>query len=101
MENLTKLQKDRWVRALRSGDYKQGGGCLKHAGRYCCLGVLGELEGVLKECAKNLLVNKSSGNAVFLTLSTQGRLATRNDNGISFSEIADWIEAHIPTKVTE
>ena len=29
-----------WVKALRSGKYKQGRNALCHAGRYCCLGVL-------------------------------------------------------------
>lgn len=29
-----------WVKALKSGKYKQGKGKLSHAGRYCCLGVL-------------------------------------------------------------
>jgi hypothetical protein len=34
--------KDKWVAALRSGDYKQGVGCLytKTDNAYCCLGVL-------------------------------------------------------------
>lgn len=35
--------KQRWVEALRSGQYKQGQGCLKQNDAYCCLGVLCEL----------------------------------------------------------
>lgn len=36
--------KDRWVSALRSGDYKQGTQCLlSESGNYCCLGVLCDL----------------------------------------------------------
>ena len=36
--------KDRWVNALRSGDYKQGTQCLlSESGSYCCLGVLCDL----------------------------------------------------------
>jgi hypothetical protein len=36
--------KDRWVNALRSGDYKQGTQCLlSEQGSYCCLGVLCDL----------------------------------------------------------
>lgn len=38
---------DRWVAALRSGEYKQGRGVLKEGGygatKHCCLGVLCEL----------------------------------------------------------
>lgn len=36
--------KDRWVNALRSGDYEQGTHCLlSESGSYCCLGVLCDL----------------------------------------------------------
>jgi hypothetical protein len=36
--------KDRWVNALRSGDYVQGTHCLlSESGSYCCLGVLCDL----------------------------------------------------------
>ncbi len=36
--------KEKWVAALRSGKYKQGGGQLKTlSGTYCCLGVLCDL----------------------------------------------------------
>lgn len=45
-----------WIEALRSGEYKQGRGCLKadYSGKaqYCCLGVLTELAvkaGVIEE----------------------------------------------------
>ena len=32
--------KERWLIALRSGNYQQGKGQLKDGDRYCCLGVL-------------------------------------------------------------
>lgn len=35
--------KDRWVEALRSGEYEQGRGALKSGDRFCCLGVLCDL----------------------------------------------------------
>lgn len=35
--------KDKWVKALRSGDYKQTSGQLRDHNGYCCLGVLCEL----------------------------------------------------------
>ena len=39
-----------WIAALRSGDYRQGKGCLKTPdGAYCCLGVLCEIAGIIDE----------------------------------------------------
>jgi hypothetical protein len=35
--------KKRWIKALRSGKYKQGSGRLQEDGKFCCLGVLCEL----------------------------------------------------------
>jgi hypothetical protein len=41
---MNKNVKHKWVKALRSGDYKQGKGCLLNLkegeANYCCLGVL-------------------------------------------------------------
>lgn len=33
----------KWVKALRSGEYKQGFGYLCNEGNHCCLGVLCEI----------------------------------------------------------
>lgn len=35
--------KKKWVEALRSNQYKQGGGALRRDNTYCCLGVLCDL----------------------------------------------------------
>lgn len=35
--------KRKWVDALRSGEYEQGRGGLRHHDKYCCLGVLTDL----------------------------------------------------------
>jgi len=35
--------KQRWIQALRSGEYKQGYENLYHCGKFCCLGVLTDL----------------------------------------------------------
>jgi hypothetical protein len=35
--------RDRWVKALTSGDYKQGSGALRRGDEFCCLGVLCDL----------------------------------------------------------
>jgi hypothetical protein len=37
---MNKEYKEKWVEALRSGEYKQGTRYLKHGDEYCCLGVL-------------------------------------------------------------
>lgn len=39
MPVMDKKQKAKWLRALRSGKYKQGHGALKTSTGYCCLGV--------------------------------------------------------------
>ncbi len=35
--------KEKWVKALRSGEYNQGTGCLRSDNGHCCLGVLCDL----------------------------------------------------------
>jgi len=35
--------KQRWIKALRSGEYQQGKESLYHCGKFCCLGVLTDL----------------------------------------------------------
>lgn len=104
-----------WVKTLRSGKYKQGKGKLRHAGRYCCLGVLCEIavkEGVTDRCSKgyvgtsNIYYNMTLPPAVItwgeIASSTEplgqpgvNLLAVMNDTyELSFSVIADVIEKH-------
>lgn len=42
---MQKDVRDRWVKALRSGDYEQGSGYLCKENKYCCLGVLNDVQG--------------------------------------------------------
>lgn len=117
--------KARWIAALRSGDYTRGVGGLGHADgaaqkRYCCLGVLCDVE---KEClaaagvevwweSNTLHVGGFAGisypsplacqvlglsNAFWhLTIVTQDgtnpSLDHLNDNGFTFDQIADIID---------
>lgn len=37
---MPKESLDKWLAALRSGQYEQGHGALERFGKYCCLGVL-------------------------------------------------------------
>jgi len=114
--------KERWVRALRSGEYKQGNEYLHSGDAYCCLGVLCELAvdaGVTKPVTNHGLtvsyygvdenesavhlppevmkwagLSYNTGDAV--TINKYRRvLAGHNDAGISFEEIADAIEAQL------
>lgn len=113
--------RDRWVEALRSGEYSQGYGELAIDGRYCCLGVLCEIA-----VQDGIVTKENIGSTDFVRYrSTSNRLdsgrsilpeavkewagldsinpsATRNgrggtlsrfnDNGASFQEIAFLIE---------
>jgi len=106
-----------WVKALRSGDYKQGTGVLRSSdNRFCCLGVLCE---VLRE-ELNLEVTKIpsdynhayeyEGSQIALPRKVRdyvrmrssdgdyddrNSLAKLNDKGMSFSDLADVIEANM------
>ncbi len=105
--------KQEWLKALRSGDYKQGEGQLRNGDTYCCLGVLTDLY-----CKQN---NGDSWNDV--ASYSDGRLPHRvrtwadlqsgdprvghddngtmtnlsalNDSGRSFNDIADLIERYL------
>ena len=112
---------ERWVKALRSGEYKQGAGALRSGDQFCCLGVACDLfdssgwrpsanhfldsylmngivrVGALPEEVMHWLgLSDSSGYLV-----TRGggyiqgqwvSLADANDGGATFEEIADLIE---------
>ncbi|MES2366991.1 MAG: hypothetical protein V4563_14040 [Pseudomonadota bacterium] len=86
-----------WVAALRSGKYKQGKGKLRRGDEFCCLGVLCDLVAhdewvgeTFRQYAGTLPGSISEQVSV-----AHLRLATMNDFGKSFSEIADVIEAEI------
>lgn len=89
---ITKSQKKKWVEALRSGEYEQYTGELKHkyasgGTAFCCLGVLQDLIGCRKKSNGDELLPKR-----VLPLDIQDRLASMNDNGRSFAQIATAIE---------
>lgn len=108
-EKMDRELRDKWVAALRSGEYEQGTGWLLKIGddgkkRYCCLGVLSEVCGV--EWGEpgasgeidpiegyRGLVPKSLGGV--LHDKYEAYLSTMNDVGSTFEEIADWIEENL------
>ena len=115
--------KERWIAALRSGEYKQGRNTLYNSGKFCCLGVACELlvedgildktylrtnifsygpkgmsddyfsSSVLPDAACDVLEIDAKG-----TFSgghfTENQLTNLNDTGTSFEEIADIIETY-------
>jgi hypothetical protein len=106
--------KQKWVSALRSGEYQQCRGYLRTDNGFCCLGVLCDLYG--KENNVEWQHNEVDGylyekHSTVLPLSVMewadvdGRsadicnrtetLAKLNDSGSTFNEIADLIEEHL------
>ena len=109
---LTKSQYERWIKALRSGDYPQTQGCMQDDKGFCCLGVLMHIEGediffgeedddynnynlvyswvdfpdITVKCPAHPV---NSGEMNQMPLST--KLVDMNDSGHSFEEIADTI----------
>lgn len=111
---MTQAQKDKWLSALRSGRYQQSRGVLYRSASngYCCLGVyanavhgidnallarkedLGDvgLESILGDW-RSPAYDSSDPETI---KSIQAVLASMNDTGKSFAEIADFIDQHIP-----
>lgn len=107
--------KKRWVKALRSGKYRQGHGKLCFNDNYCCLGVLADIEGALVALddytynIKGIIDESIWGcpypttslppisflNKVGLSSSVSYKLADMNDSGKTFNKIADWIEENL------
>lgn len=120
---MKKKYRDQWLKDLRSGEFKQGRGALcKTRGEvttYCCLGVLGSQVGTFEADSKDVACRNALRLPGFqpcnsprtllgildfqlliqlgLTHPEQSELIRLNDTlRISFSEIANHIEKHIP-----
>ena len=107
---------DLWLQALRSGKYTQTFRCLADDAGYCCLGVACELyrdtfgSHILKKETIGSMIYYSGEEAVlplrvqkWLGLTSNNgdfdrgkkSLSQQNDNGRTFPEIADIIEANL------
>jgi hypothetical protein len=106
--------KVRWVEALRSGAYEQGSLYLKRGNEFCCLGVLCEVAGTAGSWRDR---GDASDPAAFVfggesrddippepflrSLGFGGKEDVRrlwemnDDEGLSFTAIADYIEKHL------
>jgi hypothetical protein len=109
---MDKKWKRKWVKALRSGEYKQAKGALKKRGGYCCLGVLCDV--VKKELHQEwddegaflnydaslppkvmLLVGLDTSFAEYINTKIKDKnLMEDNDCGKSFKQIANTIERY-------
>jgi hypothetical protein len=101
--------KTKWLKALRSGKYKQTKNVLRKArGGFCCLGVLCDIvkpDGWYKDQDKVWGFQGSECTYDFpptsilaetgLPTELGSDLAVMNDSGRSFKEIADYIEERV------
>lgn len=104
--------KGKWVKALRSGKYKQGAGYLNSVRGFCCLGVLCDISGLGKwhdiptvdmECRQYVFDDARSRTTIPPVLAVTmglpsliiGPLVNMNDDGETFAKIADFIEANL------
>ena len=97
---MDKKLKARWVKALRSGKYKQGQGFLKSGGEFCCLGVLRDIVHPRSKLANGSVLHDRHLQEFGLTSFLQAHLAAMNDGSPyerrrSFAEIATWIEKNL------
>lgn len=120
---MTKELKDKWIAALRSGQYKQGHTYLHKNDEFCCLGVLLEVADIkmgeheefgntyhfiVDESDKDIQIVSCLPGKLQKTLGLGGgyhELLWQMNDGIgvaannrqSFTEIAQYIEQNIPT----
>lgn len=103
---MRKYWADKWVKALRSGDYKQGKTHLRYGDCYDVLGVLCDLwgkdSGVDWDDIEGSLIYEFLEETEFIPsgiirdfdicTSNEEILSNMNDSGKSFEELADYIE---------
>lgn len=100
--------KKKWVKALRSGKYEQGQGCLQESGKYCCLGVLCDvydknlwMSSIFTKDIKSYLgeeycVPIEVRDEIRFDSDKQDKLIEYNDNkGWSFKKIAAYIDRYL------
>lgn len=89
--------KKKWIAALRSGKYKQGKGSLYNPERreYCCIGVLGRCADLRYLGDRGYLFAATEIAATGVSQTEQRHLASLNDQGCTFKQIATWIEKNL------
>jgi hypothetical protein len=94
------ILKTKWVEALRNGKYNQTTHSLKDSLGFCCLGVLCDIQGADFDAIREEFGGLSlSSNPVKylggLPMGFSVKVASMNDVGKTFPEIADYIEANL------
>lgn len=110
---MKKELKERWIAALRSGDYSQSLGCLQDQYGWCCLGVLCNIVDGTQWVEydgddRSHEYNYDFGSVVVsdmppsewlenhgLPYDVAKHLAAQNDDGVQFVEIAKYIEENV------
>lgn len=100
---LPKQFKTKWLKALRSGEFKQGDGSLRNnLNQYCCLGVGAKICGATSITGKGYIEKDREIRGISKIPSLiigdgeiPSKLAYMNDNGKSFKQIADWIDKNL------
>lgn len=95
--------KEKWVAALRSGEYEQGTRMLSRDNKFCCLGVLCKLSGLEFSPERGYLPDSVVKWAGLDSISpgvvkdgVTDSLAYLNDvKGLTFNQIADLIEEQL------
>lgn len=101
-QKLPKEFKEKWIAALRSGEYKQGRCQLEREGKYCCLGVACVIADKNINIMNYQYIPEDNKEVPYLLKGRDGDniivaiLTNMNDQEMrSFTEIADWIEENL------
>lgn len=99
---MNKKLKKEWVKALRSGDFKQGTNKLRDLNNnYCCIGVLCKVANIKARKSENgyrfdgliATLSQHFSRQLKLSIHHQNRLIYMNDSeNKTFEQIANWIE---------
>lgn len=99
--------KTEWINALKSGKYTQTNGVLRDCNGWCCLGVFCDVVGISIDedleypgCyagpnGEYDYPSKDVQNLISKDWDDIDKLSSMNDDGISFEQIADWIEKNL------
>ncbi len=100
---VKKQLRDKWVKALRSGKYKQGTAWLRKHEQHCCLGVLCEVAGYTNISNARTMdarglrkLRDDCGLGTQRTGLQKSLIKLNDDEDASFKRIASWIERNIP-----